>query len=97
VYPSGATPLTVATRMGNITMVKYLIERGASITLTEKDGQRPYTIALGMKNKKLANYLKALEPIKLHSIENKRCALQKFKLPQELLDFLTGDQLHLKL
>lgn len=97
VYPYGATPLTVATRMGNITMVKYLIERGASITLTEKDGQRPYTIALGMKNKELANYLKALEPIELHSIENKRCALQKYKLPKELLDFLTGDQLHLKL
>ena len=72
VYPYEATPLTVATRMGNIAMVNYLIERGANVTLAEKDGERVYTIAVRMKNTELANYLKALEPIELHTIENKK-------------------------
>ncbi|WP_341303030.1 ankyrin repeat domain-containing protein [Lysinibacillus sp. FSL H8-0500] len=97
VYPYGATPLTVATRMGNLDMVKYLVEQGADITLAEKDGERAYTIAVGMKNKELADYLKALEPIELHTIEHKKEALKKYKLPDELVEFLTGDQLHLKL
>lgn len=57
VYPYQATPLTVATRMGNLTMVKYLVERGANVTLAEKDGERPYTIAVGLKNTILADYL----------------------------------------
>lgn len=97
VYPYGATPLTVATRMGHLSMVKYLIERGADISLTEKDGERAYTIAVGTKNIELANYLKVLEPAELHHIENKKLELKKYKLPNELLNFLTGDQLQLKL
>lgn len=97
VYPYGATPLTVAARMGNIAMVKYLIERGANVTLAEKDGERAYTIAVRMKNRELANYLKALEPIELHTIENKKERLKKYKLPDELVNFLTGDRLHLEL
>lgn len=97
VYPYAATPLTIATRIGNIAMVKYLIERGADVSLTEKDGERAYTIAVGLKNKELANYLKALEPPELHSLEDKKYALQKYNLPDELVDFLTGDKLHLKL
>lgn len=76
VYPYEATPLTVATRMGNIAMVNYLIERGANVTLAEKDGERAYTIAVRMKNVELANYLKALEPIELHTIENKKETLK---------------------
>lgn len=71
VYPYGATPLTEATRMGNLAMVQYLVERGADVTLAEKDGERPYTIAVGNKNTALANYLKALEPSELHNVENK--------------------------
>lgn len=97
VYPYEATPLTVATRMGNIAMVNYLIERGANVTLAEKDGERAYTIAVRMKNMELANYLKALEPIELHTIENKKETLKKYKLPDELINFLTGDRLHLEL
>lgn len=76
VYPYEATPLTIATRMGNIAMVKYLIERDATVTLAEKDGERAYTIAVGMKNMELANYLKALEPIEFHTLENKKEALK---------------------
>lgn len=61
VYPYQATPLTVATRMGNQAMIQYLIERGADVTLAEKDGDRPYTIAVSNKNTALADFLKSLE------------------------------------
>lgn len=78
-------------------MVKYLVERGADITLVEKDGERAYTIAVSMKNKELADYLKALEPTALHHLENKKYQLKKYQLPDALIDFLTGDQLRLEL
>ncbi|WP_374964447.1 ankyrin repeat domain-containing protein [Lysinibacillus sp. RS5] len=97
VYPYGATPLTEATRMGNLAMVQYLVERGADVTLAEKDGERPYTIAVGNKNTALADYLKALEPSELHDVENKKYALKKYKLSDELISFLTGDKLRLDL
>lgn len=97
VYPYQATPLTVATRMGNQRMVKHLIERGADVTLAEKDGERPYTIAVSNKDTVLADYLKSLEPAEFHSLENKKHALKKYKLTDELVRFLTGDQLRLEL
>ncbi|MCY9590960.1 hypothetical protein PC41400_01245 [Paenibacillus chitinolyticus] len=97
VYPYQATPLTVAVRIGNVAMVKYLIERGADITITEKDGDRAYTIAVGNKNAALADYLKSLEPAELHDRENKKFELKKYKLTDELVAFLTGDKLRLEL
>ncbi|OPA79112.1 hypothetical protein BVG16_08405 [Paenibacillus selenitireducens] len=97
VYPYQATPLTVATRMGNLAMVKYLIERGADATLAEKDGERPYTIAVSNKDTVLVDYLKSLEPAEFHNVENKKYELKKYKLTDELVRFLTGDKLRLGL
>jgi len=97
VYPYQATPLTVAVRMGNLAMVKYLIERGADVTIAEKDGERPYTIAVSQKHTALADYLKSLEPEEFHDMENKKYELKKYKLPEELVKFLNGEQLRLEL
>lgn len=97
VYPYQANPLTVATRMGNQAMVQFLIERGADVTLAEKDGDRPYTIAVSNKNTALADYLKSLEPAEFHDIENKKFELRKYKLSDELVSFLTGKNLRLEL
>ncbi|AIQ77120.1 MULTISPECIES: ankyrin repeat domain-containing protein [Paenibacillus] len=97
VYPYQATPLTVATRIGNQAMVQFLIERGADVTLAEKDGDRPYTIAVSNKNTALADYLKSLEPAEFHDIENKKFELRKYKLSDELVSFLTGKNLRLEL
>ncbi|MEK4882963.1 MULTISPECIES: ankyrin repeat domain-containing protein [Paenibacillus] len=97
VYPYQANPLTVATRMGNQAMVQFLIERGADVTLAEKDGDRPYTIAVTNKNTALADYLKSLEPAEFHDIENKKFELRKYKLSDELVSFLTGKNLRLEL
>lgn len=97
VYPYQATPLTVAARMGSMKMVQWLIERGADVLKAEKDGERPYTIAVSSKNAAMAEYLKALEPAELHDVENKKYELRKYKLPVDLIAFLTGDQLRLEL
>ncbi|MEK4210733.1 MULTISPECIES: ankyrin repeat domain-containing protein [Paenibacillus] len=97
VYPYQATPLTVATRIGNQAMVQFLIERGADVTLAEKDGDRPYTIAVSNKNTALADYLKSLEPAEFHDIENKKFELRKYKLSDELVSFLTGKNLRIEL
>lgn len=97
VYPYQATPLTVAARMGNLAMVKFLIEHGASVTLAEKDGERPYTIAVSNKNIVLADYLKSLEPTDFHNVENRKYDLKKYNLTDELLGLLTGDKLRLEL
>lgn len=97
VYPYEATPLTVAARMGNLNMVRFLVERGADIMMTEKDGERPYTIAVSSKHTAMAEYLKSLEPPDAHNVANKKAELAKYKLPGELVQFLTGDQLRLTL
>lgn len=97
VYPYQATPLTVAARMGNMGMVKFLIEHGADVTKAEKDGDRPYTIAVSNKDTVMADYLKSLEPAEFHDAANKKNELKKYKLSDELVCFLTGDQLRLEL
>lgn len=97
VYPYMATPLTVATRMGNMDMVKFLVERGADVMLAEKDGERPYTIAISSNHSSMAEYFKALEPEHLHQIENKKHELKAYKLPEQLISFLMGDQRRIEL
>ncbi|WP_409176406.1 ankyrin repeat domain-containing protein [Brevibacillus fortis] len=97
VYPYQATPLTVATRLGNAAMVKYLVERGADVMVAERGGERPYTIAVSNKDTELAAYLKSLEPAELHDVENRKYELQKYKLTEELIGFLTGEELRLEL
>ncbi|MBP1989360.1 ankyrin repeat domain-containing protein [Paenibacillus eucommiae] len=97
VYPYKATPLTVAARNNDFAMVKYLVEHGADVTIAEKGGDRAYTIAVSNRNTEMADYLKALEPLEFHSLENKRYALKSYKLPQDLTTFLEGDKLNVGL
>ncbi|MCM3337783.1 ankyrin repeat domain-containing protein [Paenibacillus sp. MER TA 81-3] len=97
VYPYKATPLTVAARNGDLAMVQFLVEHGADVTIPEKDGERAYTIAVRSKNMGMAEYLKLLEPPAFHDLENKRYALKSYKLPQDLMTFLTGDKLRIDL
>lgn len=97
VYPYQATPLTVAARMGNMEMVQFLVEHGADVTIAEKDGERPYTIAVSNKHTVMADYLRSLEPADFHNTENKKHPLRKYKLPAALVTFLTGDKLRLEL
>lgn len=97
VYPYQATPLTVAARIGNMAMVKFLVEHGADVSIAENNGERPYIIAVSNKNTAIADYLKSVEPANFHNAENKKYELRKYKLSDELVSFLTGDKLRLEL
>ena len=78
-------------------MCKYLVEHGADITITEKDGMRPYSIAVEKGDMEMAEYFKSLEPAEFHDIQNKMDQLKPFKLPKALVNFLEGDHLYFEL
>ena len=97
VYPFKPTPLCVAARYVDLKMCKYLVEHGADVTITEKDGMRPYSIAIEKGDMEMAEYFKSLEPAEFHDIQNKMDQLKPFKLPKALVTFLEGDTLYFEL
>ena len=97
VYPFKPTPLCVAARYVDLKMCKYLVEHGADVTITEKDGMRPYSIAIEKGDMEMAEYFKSLEPTEFHDIQNKMSQLKPFKLPKALVSFLEGDTLYFEL
>ena len=97
VYPFKPTPLCVAARYVDLLMCKYLVEHGADVTITEKDGMRPYSIAIEKDDMEMAEYFKNLEPDEYHDKQNKMDQLKPFKLPKALVSFLEGDTLYFEL
>ena len=97
VYPFKPTPLCVAARYVDLQMCKYLVEHGADVTITEKDGMRPYSIAVEKGDMEMAEYFKTLELPEFHDIQNKMDQLKPFKLPKALISFLEGDTLYFEL
>ena len=97
VYPFKPTPLCVAARYVDLLMCKYLVEHGADVTITEKDGMRPYSIAIENGDMEMAEYFKNLEPAEYHDKQNKMNQLKPFKLPKGLVSFLEGDTLYFEL
>ena len=97
VYPFKPTPLCVAARYVDLLMCKYLVEHGADVTITEKDGMRPYSIAIEKGDMEMAEYFKNLEPAEYHDKQNKMDQLKPFKLPKALVSFLEGDTLYFEL
>ena len=97
VYPFKPTPLCVAARYVDLKMCKYLVEHGADVTITEKDGRRPYSIAIEKGEMEMAEYFKSLEPVEFHDIQNKMDQLKPFKLPKALVNFLEDDTLYFEL
>ena len=97
VYPFKPTPLCVAARYVDLQMCKYLVEHGADVTIMEKDGMRPYSIAIEKGDMEMAEYFKFLEPAEFHDIQNKMDQLKPFKLPKALVSFLEGDTLYFEL
>ena len=97
VYPFKPTPLCVAARYVDLKMCKYLVEHGADVTIIEKDGMRPYSIAIEKGDMEMAEYFKFLETAEFHDIQNKMDQLKPFKLPKALVSFLEGDTLYFEL
>ena len=56
-FPYASTPVTEAARSNNFPMVRWLIEQGADITIADKYGDRPYTVAVQNKNQEMAALL----------------------------------------
>ena len=77
-------------------MVRWLIEQGADITIADKYGDRPYTVAVQNKNQELADYLKALEPEEWHNEQEKVRQLMPYKLPAKLVEYLKTGPLRLE-
>lgn len=69
-------------------MVRWLVEQGADITIPDKYGDRPYTVAVQNKNQEMAAYLKALEPEEWHNKQEKARQLMPYKLPAKLVEYL---------
>ena len=97
IYPFKPTPLCVAARYVDLEMCKYLVEHGADVTITEKDGMRPYSIALEKGDDEMVEYFKGLEPTEFHSLHNKLDELKAYKLPKAMIDLLQSDDLHFEL
>ena len=97
VYPFKPTPLCVAARYVDLQMCQYLVEHGADVTITEKDGMRPFSIAVEKGDMEMAEYFKRLEPAEYHDKQNKMDQLKPFKLPKGLVSFLEGDTLYFEL
>ena len=92
VFSDSATPLLVAARNRDLNLCRLLVEHGADVSLSNRDGDRPYTVAVEQDDAALAAYFKSLEPPELHSLANRLHELKPYKLPPDLLDFLQGAQ-----
>lgn len=97
VYSDQSTPLCVAARYVDLEMCKFLVTHGADVTIAEKDGMRPYSIALEKGDEEMAEYFKSLEPSEFHQTQNKLDELKPYKLPKKIIEFLTGENLHFDL
>ncbi len=71
VFPNASTAVTEAARHKNLPMVRWLIEQGADITIADKYGDRPYSVAVQNRNQEMADYLKGLEPEEWHNEQEK--------------------------
>ena len=96
IYPYASTPVTEAARHDDFPMVQWLIEQGADITIPDKYGDRPYTVAVQNKNQKMASYLKALEPEDWHNEQEKARLLMPYKLPAKMVEYLKTGPLRLE-
>ncbi|MBS7226347.1 MAG: ankyrin repeat domain-containing protein, partial [Clostridiaceae bacterium] len=96
VSPYASSPVTEAARSNNFPMVRWLVEHGANITLVDKYGDRPYSVAVQNKNQEMADYLKALEPEEWHNEQEKIRQLMPYKLPAKLVEHLKTGPLRLE-
>jgi uncharacterized protein len=88
VFPYSPTPLIEAVRHDHTELAEYLIKCGADITITDKYGDRPYSLAATNKNTNLMQLLKSLEPIEWHNEQEKLKRLKSYKMPADMLTYL---------
>lgn len=84
----GGEAFRAAVSEGNKKLAHLLLEKGADITIADKYGDRPYTVAIQNKNQEMADYLKALEPEVWHNEQEKVRQLMPYKLPKKMVEYL---------
>lgn len=95
-FPYASTPVIEAARQNDFHMVRWLVGQGADITIPDKYGDRPYTLAVQNKNQEMAAYLRNLEPEDWHNEENRAQQLAAYKMPTEMVEYLKTGSLRLE-
>ena len=93
VFNDTSTPILEAVRCNNFEIVRLLVEHGADISIKNKHGESPYSLAVKNGNREIIELLAKYESKDLHNMKSKNAALQKYNLPNSLVDFLKGDKL----
>ena len=96
VFSDNSTPVIVAATTDSLKLVKWLVERGADITIKNKFGERPYTIAVLNKNQEMIDYIKSLEPVDFHNEEARKSIIKKYKLPKDMVEFFNKGDLKIE-
>lgn len=96
VFTDNSTPVMVAVQRNSFKLVKWLIEKGADITIKNKFGERPYTIAVLNKNQEIMDYIKSLEPVDFHNEEARKGIIKKYKLPKDMVEFFDKGNLKIE-
>ena len=95
-FPYASTPVIEAARQNDFHMVRWLVGQGADITIPDKYGDLPYTLAVQNKNQEMAAYLRNLEPEDWHNEENRAQQLAAYKMPTEMVEYLKTGPLRLE-
>lgn len=95
-FPYASTPVIEAAQQNDFHMVRWLVGQGADITIPDKYGDRPYTLAVQNKNQEMAAYLRNLEPEDWHNEENRAQQLAAYKMPTEMVEYLKTGPLRLE-
>ena len=96
VFTDNSTPVIVAVQRNSLNLVKWLVEKGADITIKNKFGERPYTIAVLNENQEMIDYIKSLEPVDFHNEEARKSIIKKYKLPKDMVEFFNKGDLKIE-
>lgn len=95
-FPYASTPVIEAAQQNDFHMVRWLVGQGADITILDKYGDYPYTLAVQNKNQEMAAYLRNLEPEDCRNEENRAQKLADYKMPTEMVEYLKTGPLRLE-
>ena len=97
VFSDTSTPIIKAVLCNNLEIVRLLAQHGADISIENKRGERPYSIAVKNDNREIMELLAKYETEDLQSIESNDNVLEKYNLPNSLIEFLKGDKLKIEI
>lgn len=84
-----STPVLLAAAAGHTEMVRFLVERGADLTIRNEYGYRPYTAARANGKMKTAKFIKSIEPAITEAEQD--VLFERYHVPVEMRDyFKTG-------